>query len=71
MTAEDQVRNRYAVDRDRLAAPPRDRSNLSPREIMCRACAGWTVRGDDGVWRHRDGSDACVQPDDLRRPLDS
>lgn len=33
-----------------------------PREIMCRRCAGWTA-WDGTVWRHTDGSAACVQPE--------
>lgn len=38
------------------------RDGRTPREIMCRACAGW-IGWDGAKWRHEDGTDACVQPE--------
>lgn len=34
------------------------------REIMCRRCAGWSA-WDGSLWRHVDGTPACVQPEEV------
>lgn len=55
-----------------LSTPHRPKAErvgrVSPRrEIACRSCGRWTTH-ETGVWRHDDGTVACVDPATLEPP---
>lgn len=54
---------RVAIAEAHPFVAPEDRVGRVSRPIMCRSCAAWTTLDEaTDVWRHPDGSPACVDP---------